>query len=308
MDINRANMDALFQTYNAAFSMGMQSAGGRPTPEDLTVDELAMMGTSSGAAVIHAWLNQIGGMREWIGDRVLSNIESGKLTVSNRPFEKTVTVPRNDIEDDQYGVYTPLIQAMGVSAGSLWMKLVIDALVGNGNWADGEAFFKADRSYGEGNTIANTGTDALSADTFSAARHAMESFTLHGGEPGEVIPRLLVVGPSLRDTAWDIVKNQWVTTGTGKGGNKQNAQQGACELRVARRLVGTYANYWFVFGEQNGMKGAYVQKRKEPVLTRMDRDTDENVFMRNEYYYGTDARGEAFLTFPHLVFGGLVAA
>ena len=56
------------------------------------------------------------------------------------------------------------------------------------------------------------------------------------------------------------------------------------------------------------MKPIYVQQRKLAALTRMDRDTDENVFMRNEYYYGTDARGEAFLTLPHLAFAGQVAA
>jgi hypothetical protein len=62
-------------------------------------------------------------MRKWIGDRVLSNIESGKLTVVNDPYEKTITVPRKDIEDDQYGLYSPMIRAMGNSAGMLWMRL-----------------------------------------------------------------------------------------------------------------------------------------------------------------------------------------
>lgn len=307
MDINRANMDALFQTYNAAFTAGMQSAGTRPTPEDLSLAEIAMEGTSTGAAAVHAWLNQIGGMREWLGDRVLANIESGKLTVTNRDFEKTVTVPRKDIEDDQFGLYAPIIGAMGVSSGSLWMKLAIDAMVANGAWADGDAFFKVDRKYGD-NTILNLTTDALTAASYKAAKAKMESFVLHGGEPGEVVCTHLVVGPTLRDTAWDIVKNEWVSAGTGKGGATKNPNAGSTELRVQRRLVGARANYWFLLGTQGGMKPVYVQKRKSPVLTRMDRDTDTNVFMRNEYYYGTDARGAAFLTFPHLAFGGLVPA
>jgi len=307
MDINRVNMDGLFQSYNTAFTLGMQSAGQRPTPEDLVVEDIAMIGQSSGAATIHAWLNQIGGMREWLGDRVLSNIESGKLTVVNRPFEKTVTVGRNDIEDDQYGVYTPLIQAMGNGAEAIWLQLAIAAMTGNGVWADGKAFFAIDREYGD-QTIANLGTDALSDATFVAAKVAMESFKLHGGEPGEVVPFALVVGPTLRNTGWNIVKNEWISSGTGKGGAIMNPQQGACELRVSRRLVGTYANYWYLMGMQAGMKPLYVQKRKLPVLSRMDNDTDENVFMRNEYYYGTDARGEAFLTLPHLAYAGQVAA
>ena len=307
MDINRENMEALFQTYNTAFSDGMQSAGTAPTPEDLTIDEIAMLGTSTGSAAVHAWLNQIGGMRKWIGDRVLSNIESGKLTVVNDPYEKTITVPRKDIEDDQYGLYSPMIRAMGNSAGMLWMRLGIDALAGNGVWADGKTFFAADRKYGD-QDIVNYGTDALTAETFAAAKARMESFVLHGGEPGEVVCTHLLVGPSLRDTAWNIVKNDWISSGTGKGGAVKNPNAGATELRIARRLVGTRRNYWYLLGTMGGMRAVYVQKRKDPVLTRMDRDTDTNVFMRGEFYYGTDARGAAFLTLPHLAFGGFAAA
>jgi phage major head subunit gpT-like protein len=307
MDINRDNMEALFQTYNAGFTAGMQSATERPTPEDLMIDEIAMSGTSTGAATVHAWLNQIGGMRKWLGDRVISNIESGKLTVVNDPFEKTIGVPRASIEDDQYGIYVPLIQAMGSSAGTLWMRLGIDALATNGEWADEKAFFATDRTYGQ-QTISNYGTDALTADTYKAAKTAMESFVLHGGEPGEVVVTHLVVGPGLRDAAWNIVKNEWISAGTGKGGAIKNPNAGSTELRIARRLVGARANYWFLIGQQGGMKPVYVQKRKLPTLTRMDRDTDMNVFMKDEYYYGTSARGAAFLTLPHLAFGGFVAA
>ena len=311
MDINRANMDALFQNYNTAFTAGMQSGTDRPTPDDLVIAELAMMGASTGAATVHGWLNQIGGMREWLGDRILSNIESGKLTIKNGDFEKTIVVPRNDIEDDQFGLFMPLIQAMGTSASTLWMRLAIDALVANGKWADNADFFKANRKYGKGKaagTITNFVTDALSADTYKAARLAMESFVLGGGEPGEVVAKVLVVGPGLRDTAWNILKNEWVSAGTDKGGAVKNPHQGSCELRISRRLVGANANKWFLLGEQGGMKPVYVQKRKEPLLTRMDKDGDANVFMKNEYYYGTDARGAAFLTLPHLAFGGLVPA
>jgi phage major head subunit gpT-like protein len=307
MDINRANMEALFQTYNAAFTEGMQSANVRPTPEDLLIEDIAMMGSSAGSATVHAWLCQVGGMREWLGDRVLANIKSGKLTVINREFEKTIAIRRSDIKDDQVGLYTPLVGAMGNNAASLWLKLGALAMLENGNWADGAAFFGTTRKYGA-NTISNLTTDALSATTFKAGKTAMESLVLDGDEPGEVVPKYLVVGPSLRDTAWDIVKNEFVSSGTGKGGALKNAQQGACELKVCRRFVGAYANHWRVLGEQAGMKALYVQRRELPYLTRMDRDDDYNVFMKGDFFYGTAARGEAFLTLPHLAYAGIVAA
>jgi len=307
MDINRSNMDALFQTYNTAFSDGMQGTGQAANPEHVRLEEIAMMGTSSGAATVHAWLNQIGPMRKWVGDRVIENIESGKLAVVNDDYEKTIGVPRNDIEDDNFGIYTPVVGAMGTSAGKLWMRLGIDALATNGKWADDKAFFLTNRKFKD-NTINNKTTDALSATTFKAGRTAMESYVLHGNEPAEVVPTTLVVGPSLRDTAWDIVENEFVSAGTGKGGAVKNANKGTVKLRVSPRLVGARANYWFILGELGGIKPVYVQKRKEPVLTAKDRPNDDNVFFQNKFLYGTHARGAAFLTLPHLAYGGLVAA
>ena len=70
--------------------------------------------------------------------------------------------------------------------------------------------------------------------------------------------------------------------------------------------MGEYDDYWFVLSEQSGIKGICVQKRKEGALTALTSDTDENVFMRNEYLYGTHARGAAFCTLPHLVYGGIL--
>jgi len=37
---------------------------------------------------------------------------------------------------------------------------------------------------------------------------------------------------------------------------------------------------------------------------RYHADTDEVVFMRDEFRYGTDARGEGFLTLPFLAYAG----
>ena len=51
------------------------------------------------------------------------------------------------------------------------------------------------------------------------------------------------------------------------------------------------------------LKPVVIQKRKEPKLTRLDAENDENVFMRKEFIYGTDCRGEAFLSMPHLIYG-----
>ena len=103
MDINRANMDALFKTFNTLFTQGQQR--GRPIPQELmglylTLAELAMTVPSAGAVTVHAWLNQLPGFRRWLGDRTKKDVSTNKLEVTNADWEDTIAVQRNDIEDE----------------------------------------------------------------------------------------------------------------------------------------------------------------------------------------------------------------
>ena len=82
----------------------------------------------------------------------------------------------------------------------------------------------------------------------------------------------------------------------------------ALKVRVSQSLVGSHANEWYLLGDKNGVKAVGIQKRKLPVLTRKDRDEDDNVFMTNDSLYGVHARGEGFLTLPFLAYKGGAAA
>ena len=73
-------------------------------------------------------------------------------------------------------------------------------------------------------------------------------------------------------------------------------------------LSGDYANYWFLMDNTSILKPVIVQQRKEPTLTRLDKEDDENVFTRDEFVYGVVARGAAAFSMPHLTYGGLVSA
>ncbi len=312
MDTNRTNMATLFNTFRVAFTEGMQR--GPAVPQELqglymTLADLAMTVPSSGAATVHAWLNQIPGFREWTGDRVKKNISTDKMEVVNADFEDTVAVARNDILDDQYGLYAPLMANMGIEASDdcLWLDRAITALLANGKWIDGKAFFVANRVYGA-NTINNVGTGALTQTTLEAAAVLMAGYKGPENNTLNVIPVYLLVGPSLRGTAWDLVKNQFVSSGTGKGGNIENRCRGLAGLRVSPKLTGAYANYWYLLGVKGGMKAVAVQKRQAPQFTSKDQASDDNVFFNKEFIYGADARGEAFLTFPHLAYFSTGAA
>ena len=305
MNLTASTLDALFTTFQTKFNEAQKAAQERAYANDLIPEDIAMTFTGAGSATEHGWIEQLHGIHEWVGSRVLNNAKLGKLTVINRDFENTVQVPRNAIEDDQYGVYAPLIAMMGSDAENLWKKLCQTALIDNGEWADGNPFFCAGRVMGK-STFTNAVTTALSKAAVEAAIAAMRGWTLYGGEPGEVRPDVLLVGPSLEASAKLICEADLVADNGTTVSNVSPAK--ALKVRVSQQLVGNHANEWYLCGDKNGVKPVGIQKRKLPELTRMDAPTDEGVFMRNEYRYGVHARGEGFLTLPFLAYKGGAAS
>jgi phage major head subunit gpT-like protein len=108
MIINQGNLATLFTGYKAAFQNGFAAH----TP---TYQRVATVVPSSTRTEKYAWLGQAPRIREWLGDRVLNNIAAHDYSIANKSFESTIAVDRDDIEDDSYGVYTPLMSELGRS-------------------------------------------------------------------------------------------------------------------------------------------------------------------------------------------------
>lgn len=307
MVINQANMDALFKTFSKRFSDAQQAAAARAFPNQLIAEDIALLLPVSGAATQHSWLDQIKGIHEWAGDRVINNLKLQALTVANRSFENTVSVPRTSIEDDQYGMFAPLIGALGADAETLWIKLAVASLLANGTWADGNPFFCSGRKLSDMKSavaLTNAVTTALSKTAAEAALTAIRSWTLGGNEPADVVPEYLVVGPSLEGMAKSIVEAEIEANAGGTLAVSNVSPARMLKVRVDSRIIGDHATKWFITARKAGIPCVCVQQRKKPVLTRLDRDTDANVFMQDKYLYGVDARGESFLTLPFFAYAG----
>ena len=136
MEINNANLKALQVAFNAAFKAGLGQAASQYL-------QIATVVPSTTGSEEYGWLGQLPGLREWLGDRVVHAIGNHGYTIKNKPFELTVGVPRTAIEDDQYGVYTPLMTEMGRAAEAHPDELVF-RLLKNGRSElcyDGQPFF-----------------------------------------------------------------------------------------------------------------------------------------------------------------------
>ena len=241
-----------------------------------------------------------GGMREWIGERIVNELSGKMFEVVNKDFEHTEGISRNDIEDDNIGFTQSLFIEMGINAANLWPELAVKALTETSKWADGESFFSATRKIGK-STINNVVSGALSLATYETARAQMMAFCKPDRTPIWLVPDTLMVGPALETTARKLFKADLVVE---DGNTVSNVHKDECEILVNPYLVGAHANKWYLMNTKRGIKPVVVQQRKVSPLQRWDREEDTCVKDKNRCEYGLHYRGAAALVAPQLIIGG----
>ncbi|KMO32486.1 Mu-like prophage major head subunit gpT family protein [Methylobacterium aquaticum] len=222
MLVNSANLRTLYTSFSTAFQGGFTGVSPLYTRVAQTVP-------SSTRSNEYGWLGQLPRIREWIGDRVVQNLATQGYTIRNRSFESTIAVLRDDIDDDNLGIYAPLFQEFGRASATFPDELVWALLLAgfSTNCFDGQFFFDTDHPVldAAGNTVSFANTD---------------------------------------------------------GGN---------------------GTAWFLMDTTRAIKPIIYQSRRPFELTRMDAPTDEAVFNRREYRYGTDGRCNVGFGFPQLAWG-----
>lgn len=145
MLINRASLQSLFQGFSTSYKKGIETA-------DSHYKDVAMTVPSNTSETTYGWLGQFPQLREWIGDRIVKNLAAHGFTVKNRIFESTVSIPRPAIEDDQFGVFGPIVQEMGKASAEFPNELIF-SLLSHGfttTCYDGQYFFDTDHPVGNG--------------------------------------------------------------------------------------------------------------------------------------------------------------
>lgn len=224
MLITAASLDALRTGFRKEYNTGFASYGPM-------WNKVATKVPSSTKSNTYGWLRDFPRLREWIGDRQVKSLAEGSYAIENKPFEATVGVKRTDIEDDNLGIYAPMMQGLGQSASEFPDELIF-TLLGAGFdtpcW-DGQNFFDAEH-------------------------------------------------PVMDDA----------------GSVYSNMQDGASAA-------------WFLLDTRKPLKPLINQVRQEARFVSMTQPEDEQVFMKNEYRYGVDLRGNAGFGFPQMAFASKAA-
>ncbi len=223
MLINSTNLNSLFNGFSTAFNEGFKGAKS-------SYRDVAMVIPSVGSDETYGWLGQLPRFREWIGDRVIHSLAAHTYTIANKKFEQTISVDRDKVEDDKYGLFAPLFTELGRSAASFPDELVFDLLASGFSQTcyDGQYFFDTDHPVLD--------------------------------EDGQ-------------------------------------------EFSVANTDGGT-GTPWFLLDTSRAIKPLVFQERvRADKLQKLDQDSDENVFMKDEYLYGLRARANAGFGLWQLAWG-----
>ncbi|HDL6295023.1 TPA: Mu-like prophage major head subunit gpT family protein, partial [Mannheimia haemolytica] len=137
---------------------------------------VAMKVSSSTATNTYAWLGQFPKMQEWVGDRQIKNMQAQGMTIENKLFESTVAVPRTAIEDDQVGLFTPMVKQAAQSAAELPDDLVF-SLLKKGKTTlcyDGQNFFDTDHPVYQ--NVDGTGTSKTQSNITTGSASGKPAF------------------------------------------------------------------------------------------------------------------------------------
>lgn len=291
MVVNQQALNNLNVSYSTAFNKAFAETV-------VHWQEVAMLTRSMSRETSYKWLGSFVTLKEWIGERELQKLAAYEYFIRNKKYEASIAVPREDIEDDQYGTYTPQFEILGEAAAQHPETLVFGLLMKGFEQKgyDDTAFFSADHENAKKEkTVNNMSTLELNEASFSAARQSMMMLQAENGKSLNIIPNLLAVSPALEEKA------DWILNADYHNGSS-NTLKGKAKVLVVPELS-KMPEAWFLLDTHRRIKPIIYQVRKDMKMTAMTKDTDENVFMNDEFIWGVDGRCNVGYSFWQLAYG-----
>ncbi|RKR77173.1 Mu-like prophage major head subunit gpT family protein [Otariodibacter oris] len=139
-------------------------------------ESVAMKANSTTKINTYGWLGQFPKMREWVGERQIQKMQAQAMSIENKKFESTVSIPRTDIEDDQVGLYAPVVKQAGQSAAELPDDLVFGLLKKGKSTLcyDGQNFFDTDHPCYQ--NVDGSGTNTVQSNLTTGSKSGKPAF------------------------------------------------------------------------------------------------------------------------------------
>jgi phage major head subunit gpT-like protein len=290
MWIGAADVLAYQKTLEAVFFSAMQN----PDPKGL-VARVAAETSIDTESIVLAWNDLIGTMREWVGDRVLTNLHGRTITLTPRHWERSVQINKDHFADDKIGLCAEQMNGLAKVVQMDYRKKVAEKLLAGFTdigW-DGVEIFSAAHPYvdaitGVAGTIDNLSALNVGAPLLEEAVAYFDNLKAHDGSPLYVEPDTWVVAPGQRSDAEELILRQFDAT----GGNNLWYQR--FNLIVEPSFTDKYSVLLCTSGPTKPIR--LVKRQMAEV--RFDEP-----YMRNDIIAGVDARHDAIWTSYQFAFG-----
>lgn len=276
---------------------------------------------SSGEATELVFASFLGAMREWLGAKEFMASEAWKLNIPFRKYEMSLALPRQKVVYDLTGAVPRMIgQFVDQAYTNSTDKIMIDALVSNSG--AGPVGFDGANLISDTHTLGSTSQDnkittALSFSTYDGGIQAMQGFQGANGEPLNIFPTHLMVGPKLRKMGMEITKsterlmavdNAGVETGTRVAASTipNIYGGGAVDLIVNPRLVGTQDDYWYLMDLSKSSKPLVLAQQRDWTAVVKQDDDDDARFNLDLFQWSIEGDMSPHAGAWPLIYGGIL--
>lgn len=242
----------------------------------------------------YARLGSVPRLTEWIDERKKQGLNEYEYQIKNKDYEVSISVDRNDLEDDQTGSIAMRVKQMTTSVGHFYNEEAVKALeLGDSTVCyDGQNFFDTnhtDPNQAPQSNLISGPTAVLSATTLKKAIALMDTFKDDKGKIAWSKATHIAVPSVLERKAKELLDPAMVN-GSANPGDRTLA--GRLKYIVLPRLDGSdwEDSPFYVLDLSQQLKPIIFQNRKAPTLTSLDSDTSEEVFERKKLKYGVDLR------------------
>lgn len=269
---------------------------------------------------LDGWIGRMPKMRVWTGPRITHEPAPQTYSVTVQPFELTYTFDRFHADDDQYGVYYPILLDLAHQT-KMWPEYQLrDLLEASGAFAgatsqaglDALSFFNTAHPIDFYNAAAGTYSNdftggfsvggvtvggALSASGFGSAVEYMMTYSGEDGERLNIMPNQLLIPPNLKAEAEYILKNQFSapqtwgsfgSLGTQVGASDNVYRRFGTDYLVNQNLKGTQK--WYLQDTTKAVKPMRWIQHTAPVFAPRVNEQDPVVFDNHAFLWGAWAR------------------
>ena len=245
--------------FNKAYSGIIADSGATKALEAIT-----SVLPSEGKDEKYGFLGDIPAVTEWIGDKTTGHIKDHDYTLTNKNYDVSINIDRNEINDDRMGILRPRIAQMVSAMQRYKWDLVIASIVAGTTLLayDGDAFFATHSSPTLDNLLGGTSSTiaTIKTDLYSA-KSAMMEFQSDQSKVMRLALDTILVPAEQEGLFLEVLESS--TNPGGAGDGIFNPLKGWIKQLIVEPSL-TDANDWYGFAAAHPLKPMILQMREEP--------------------------------------------